>query len=300
MLFELIFLMTICGVLGVNIPTTVDSKHRLLFLGDSFTSCNRVRRDFRSAQLSFRRPLWTLLKMSGHEGSVEVVGPRSGCNAHVDKNLAELARFPKFHDAFFGRTLSSLVPVEQGHPDPLRQSLELQPTVVVLLIGMNDFTLGEGKNPQEVIGAMGKLVLRMLSAKSLSHLLILTVPSIDLRRFRKRKHFFFQVQKNISNFNRLLLDGHHLKNNQIKITESVGSQRHLLLDPNNAEHRLWVEVVDIASNYIAENFTYDGMHPNDSGEEHIARVVFHSLIKIFRDRRRDVQSSLPESEFPAS
>ena len=238
-------------------PGKAVSSVRLLFLGDSLTSCSRVARDFASAQLSFRRPLWALLGERKRTKCTAVVGPRSGCNSRVDGNLADkVATFPQAHDAYFGRTLESVL-VEAARP-----SLTRRPAVVVAWLGLND--LMAGKSPDTVTHQLRRL-LRTLWAGGVRHVLLLTLPGVDPARGGRHRQRFVQVAQGAAQVNGALRDAAFAADAAAKQvgdqTDATGSMR----------------IVDVAQGYDAARHTYDGLHPNDAGEAHVAAVVADAL-----------------------
>lgn len=252
----------VAAVLVLSAAATPAQPHRLTFLGDSLTSCSRVSRDFTSAQLSFRRPLWQAVVAANRDQCVTVVGPRHGCNARVDANLeAETNAFPKPHDSFFGRTLESVV--AEGANSVLSQ----KSTVAVVWLGINDLQLG--KPPEPIVSQLRWLVAKLLGTGT-QHVLLLTLPTLDVARGGKHKRKFAATNQGVVEVNAAIK----------KAPDFLGKGRHGL--PNAAEliaaKRL--VVVDVAAGYDPVRHTYDGLHPNDEGEAHVAAAVATALLPL--------------------
>jgi lysophospholipase L1-like esterase len=236
-------------------PTT----QRLLFIGDSLTSCSGVSGDFTTAHLSYRRWLWPLITAALGAGPLagrcraDVVGPRSGCNKRLDAAMANVtALFPQRHDAFFGRTLRHVLRSARA------VAAEYRPDVVVALLGINDLIYG--KPAERVTPLYEELAKQLHGGGGVRRLVLVTLPSIDAARFadkprKLRKHA--AAQAGVAELNRFIASD--------------------ALAAAAARAGVALAVARADRGYDAAAMSYDGVHPNGVGERHIAAAVFAAL-----------------------
>jgi lysophospholipase L1-like esterase len=270
---------------------------RILPVGDSLTSCSRVSRSFDYAQLSFRRWLWTLLTSARSDESGELgpaccdvrncshniqrhpaqvspvpctfVGTRSGCNKQLDSRFALSSSFPAHHDSFFGRTASNIATAAASI------SVKTTPTHVLLWAGINDILL-DGAAAEDVAARLITSVRAFVSSgRSKQQLppmmLVGTLLPINRKMARIPRSKFEYVDAQRKLVNALLLHPDFC----INVTRHVHGQT--CRSDFGADYcGCWCVVVSFPL-FNATLHTYDGIHPNDLGEQYVAHEWFGAL-----------------------
>ena len=251
---------------------------RILFFGDSFTSCNGVSSDFKFAHLSYRRWLWNLLKDRSVDVCFQAVGPRSGCKKQVDFHMANItSRFPQEHDAFFGRRLSEVLARDELSSSVCHSGAN----VVVLGLGLND--LYYATTASQIVEQFQQLMrgvfarcgshLRRVFLLSLTPIVIKTATLTKLRRTSYVGNSSVEV-------NRLLMSEVFATRYGSNSSSSEFRRRGPPRQEGEGDRDAHVvTVVDIHSGFNPALFTYDGLHPNSLGEQHIGRRVAEHLFK---------------------
>jgi lysophospholipase L1-like esterase len=238
---------------------------RVLFLGDSITSCSGLNADFTKGHLSFRKPLWELAEAEGWGRScMDWVGARSGCNRRFDRHVNASSLFPQRHDAYFGRPLEAAV-LE------IDSVLDQRPDVVVVCLGINDLIVKLGsKTPAHVEKRMrdlyGRLLVALLPNTAYGpggsrQVVMVTLPPLNADLLKKK------ALKRAAG----LLDA----------ADSALIAAAAAL-PEASRHR--VHVANISVGFDAAAMLYDGLHPGATGEEHIAKRIAAVLRRVLRAR----------------
>jgi lysophospholipase L1-like esterase len=241
-------LVILMAVICVAEHGVADRNVRITFFGDSLTSCSGVSSDFKSGFLSYRQALWRMAMQDEWSRCVDVVGGRSGCNRKLDTFLNSSKSFPQSHDAFFGRTLASAV-------QDVASVAAHRPHIVVACLGVNDLMANAKSSVLQQL--YGKLISRITKAGA--DLLLLNLPAFDASHRKKRV--------------RVLAQGVDAANRAIGASVSEASTT--LLTRRGSSRT--VSLVDIHSGYNSTSMSYDGIHPNTAGEEHIAAAVERHL-----------------------
>ena len=229
-------------------------KARVLFLGDSLTSCSGLNPEFTRGFLSYRRPLWKTAADAGWAPCMTWVGSRSGCNARLDRNLKSADLFPQQHDAYFGRPLSKAL-------NELGPVLDLRPDVVVVCLGINDLILAPSKvDAETIVSALRrqyrKLLTTLLGSSRSRQVIVLGLPPLEEHIARKRR--IKRAATLIPSVN-------------VALSDVIGA-----LSEN---HRSRVDLVNVTDGFAASEMLYDGLHPGEAGEQHIARLLAPALYR---------------------
>ena len=250
-------------LLLLHVGVSGDDRLALLPLGDSYTACNGMKKDFSFAYLSYREPLYHMFLRSPEIPSfasrVAFVGTRSGCNKKLEAKYPAALEIPQPHDAFFGRTAKSIA----------NQAKEIgkttYPDIMFLLIGLNDFLI-EQAVAEDVMGYIKRIALDIYEAGPSPKLYIATLPPI-LPSHRKAKKMYVQCM-------------HGLKE---------GRRLNEMLRAANITTRLTIEgksvpfhLVDMDAGFDPNTMTYDGIHPNRDGEKFLARRWYDAVAPLLR------------------
>lgn len=230
----------------VILSASSDRVVRVLPLGDSLTSCSGVSAAGDFAYLSYRRFLWNLIHVANVSRCVRFVGSQRGCNRKVDELMANASSFPLEHEAVFGRTATET----DRKVHRLDLSRHLRPDIVLVLLGIND--LMQGKPVERAVSAIVRIAAHFRVNRSSTEVLVSTVLPVDPQKVGGKKR---------DKLTRVLHDVPIL-NAALKLALAGDSM---------------VRVVDIAVTFDAVTMTYDGIHPNEQGEMHIAHQWMRSL-----------------------
>jgi lysophospholipase L1-like esterase len=247
------------------------------------------------------------------------VGRLNGCNKKVDANYIPAALFPVKHDAYFGRTAANIA----AEAPSIRAASD--PTHVLLWAGINDILLEGAAGPTVVdrlIDAARKLLLASTqlhpddnasepssgfplvvhasrnhhSATSRDPVDVILVGTLlpvnrKMARLPRAKYHYMEQQRQV--VNSILLSPEFCRNVTTRNLDAMKSGQSASSAPSewSPKERRRCVVVHF-SLFNATIHTYDGIHPNDVGEQYIAREWHAALYPLLL--------SLPKSSKSAS
>jgi lysophospholipase L1-like esterase len=234
---------------------------RILALGDSISTCHGLKPDFSFGYLSYRRPLSELLRGHGYdESTVEWVGTKQGCNKKLESKYPAALKMPQAHDAVFGRTASSLT-------NRVRSIVQTTtPDVILLLIGINDLLL-EGSTVEALCQAHSQIAdnIRRELNDTFSSITVLRGSLLPVNPTAKKlKKFPSKIPLT-------------KMNSFVQSINRMFAQAKCIGTPGANPDQLQFTSVDLTDGYSPENMTYDGLHPNHIGEDHIAQAWLKEL-----------------------
>ena len=221
---------------------------RVILIGDSITEGSTS-----PAQDSFRRPLWNSVVGDASNPLVDFVGTRNGVRANngtcgnPPSSVAQptVADFDADHEAYWGWCVNDVSAVLPGSLAALAaqrgvlQTDNRRPDVALVHLGTNDI-LQQSQNPAQIAGELATLVGQLRAANR--NIRVVVAQVIPVAR------------------------GDLTESNQVPVLNSQIAAQVGALSTTESP----VTVVDQFDGFNAGADLYDGVHPNNGGEQKMA------------------------------